>query len=74
MNLEEANDYWFKFEPIEGVRFRLNDPVRIKSGEYKGQCGSVVSLKSVEPVIYLVELGETGRDVDIEESVLEPAE
>ena len=56
MNLNEANKLWFESKSIEGVRFRLNDYVRIIDGEHSGNHASVISLMSLEPVTYLVEL------------------
>ncbi len=73
MILEEVNYLWYNLQPIEGISFGLNDSVRIKSGEYEGQFGSVISLTSVEPIpIYLVELGNDGSDVEIAQTELEP--
>jgi hypothetical protein len=73
MNLDEVNKLWYDFQPIEGITFGLNDSVLIKSGDYEGQSGSVISIISVEPMpIYLIELGETGQDVQIKQSELEP--
>ena len=72
MNLDEANKLWYDFEPIEGVLFRLNDGVRITSGKYAGEYASVISLVSLKPVTYLVELGSENKcDVTITESELE---
>lgn len=73
MNLNEANKLWYDFQPIEGVLFGLNDYVRIKSGEHKGKCASVISLISLEPIpTYLVELDDfKGGDIKIAESELE---
>ena len=71
MDLKEANKYWFEFEPIEGVLFGLNDSVRIVRGEHAGQVASVISLVSLEPVTYLVELDWDGGDIVIAETALE---
>ncbi len=73
MKLEEVNYLWYNLQPIEGIAFGLNDSVRIKSGEFEGQFGSVISLISAEPIpIYLVELGNDGLDIEIAQSELEP--
>jgi transcription elongation factor len=73
MNLQEVNERWYNFQPIDGVTFGLNDTVRIKSGDYTGQLGSVISILSVETVpVYLVELGNTGEDIQVKQSELEP--
>jgi hypothetical protein len=73
MNLDEVNKLWYDFQPIKGIAFGLNDSVRIKSGDYAGQIGSVISIISVEQMpIYLIELGKIGLDVQIKQSELEP--
>ncbi|HVE56561.1 MAG TPA: hypothetical protein VNB22_07010 [Pyrinomonadaceae bacterium] len=75
MDLNEANKFWFNSEPIDGVLFGLNDWVRIKSGEYEGKNASVISLISIEPTTYLVELGGwQGGDVIIAQTELESGE
>jgi ribosomal protein L24 len=72
MNLDEVNNLWYNSQPIEGIAFRLNDSVLIKSGDYSGQSGSVISIVSVETTpIYLIELGNTGEDVQVKQSELE---
>ena len=74
MNINEANDLWFDFEPIEGVLFGLNDYVRIVSGDYRGSHASVISLVKLEPVTYLIELDlPKGGDLVVIESELEKA-
>ena len=72
MTLDEANKLWYEFKPIEGVKFGLNDYVCIVSGKHSGNNGSVISLISLGPIIYLIELGHpSGGDVIIPESELE---
>ena len=74
MNLNEVNNLWYNFQPIDGIFFGLNDSVLIKSGDYAGHSGSVISIISVEPMpIYLVELGINGKEVQIKQSELEPS-
>lgn len=68
------DDLWFNSEPVPGAAFRLNDSVRIKSGERAGEGAAVISLLSLEPApIYLVELGSGDGDIEIGESELEGA-
>ena len=75
MNLDEANKFWFEFQPIQGVIFGLNDSVRIFTGENAGNYGVVISLMSLEPVSYLVELSSSPfGDVVVLETELESAE
>jgi len=58
--------------PIDGIRFSYNDFVHIKSGDYAGNDANVISLDSIEPIAYLVELdGARGGDVVIAETDLE---
>jgi hypothetical protein len=66
----ELDRRWFSLEPIEGVKYGLNDAVRITYGEYVGGQGAVISLLSVSPVVYLIELSSV-EDASIEESALE---
>jgi len=73
MTLDEANKRWYELRPIEGVRFGLNDAVCIKLGDYSGDYGSVISLESLDPVAYVVELPD-GVDLVIAESALERAD
>jgi hypothetical protein len=75
MDLNEANKLWFTSQPIEGILFGLNDSVRIISGEHKGKSASVISLISLAPVIYLVELADwNGGDLEIPQDFLESYE
>jgi hypothetical protein len=58
---------------IDGVAFKFNDAVRIKSGEHAGEMGSVVSLLAVEPMpTYVVELSLSGKSLTLTQSQLEP--
>ena len=70
MNLNDVNKLWYD-GPVDGISFRLNDCVRIRSGKHTGEFGSVICIESVEPIAYVVELGKTGLDVVIAESELE---
>lgn len=72
MDLNEASKLWFNSQPIDGVLFELNDYVHIKSGEFAGEGASVISLISLKPVSYLVELDlPKGGDLEIVQSELE---
>jgi len=74
MNLIEANKLWYKFEPIEGVLFGYNDNVLIKSGNHAAKNASVISLESLQPTTYLLELGSGDGDIVIAETELEKNE
>jgi hypothetical protein len=75
MDLNEANKLWFESKPIEGIKFGLNDYVHITEGEYSGNHASVISLMSLEPVTYLVELDlYTGGDVVVFQTEIENEE
>jgi hypothetical protein len=75
MNLDEANKLWYELQPIKGVKFKYNNFIRIIDGENAGNCASVISLVSLEPVSYLVELDLlTGGDVIVLETEIESAE
>lgn len=73
MDLNEANSLWFESKPIAGVKFGLNEDVCIVRGKNAGNHASVISLMSLAPVTYLVEL-DTGEDVIITESEIEKAD
>ena len=75
MNLDEANKLWFEFKPVEGIKFVLNESVRVMKGESKENYAVVISLVSLEPVSYLVELTSSPfGDVIVLESEIERAE
>ncbi|MDQ3749034.1 MAG: hypothetical protein M3367_08495 [Acidobacteriota bacterium] len=74
MNLEEANKLWYNLKPIESVLFGYNDDVCIISGKYAGESATIISLESLEPVTYLVELASGGGDIIITELELEKSE
>ena len=66
--INEKIDKWMAGEMVGKSKFKLNDCVKIKSGEYIGAVGSVISLVTVDSdPIYLIELG-TGKDVHIKQS------
>jgi hypothetical protein len=68
----ELDDRWFSHQPIPGLCFVLNDPVRIVAGEYAGEFGSVMAVLSREPVpIYIVERS-LGGDITVSQSDMEP--
>jgi len=71
MDPRELDRRWFSWEPIEGVQYGLNDAVQITVGEHEGEGGAVISLFSIGPVTYLVELSSGHGDVEIAESNLE---
>jgi hypothetical protein len=75
MDLDEANKLWYEFKQIEGVKFGYNDYVQIVEGDHSGNHASVISLISLKPVSYLVELGlETGGDIIVAETEIEKSE
>ena len=66
---------WFEGLPVPGAAFSLNDCVRIETGPHAGSLGAVVYLLGTEPEPrYVVELGETGEDVHLAQSVLRRVE
>jgi hypothetical protein len=75
MDINDANKLWYESKPIEAVKFGLNDYIHIIEGEYAGNHASVISLMSLEPVTYLVELDlYTGGDVVVSQTEIENAE
>ena len=74
MDFKEADNLWYELKPIEVIRFVYNDHVRITAGEHTGKNGSVISLVSVEPIVYIVELESGAGDVHVAESQFEIAD
>ena len=72
----EKADLWLPFvsgESIKGVVFRHNESVTVIEGEYKGVHGALISVESIEPeVIYRLERGDTGADVLVKQSQINP--
>lgn len=72
LNQPEIERLWFAGESVPGARFRLNDSVRISTGAYAAESAAVISLLSLWPhPCYLVELGGTGQDAELDEAALE---
>jgi len=71
MDLSEAQKLWYNSQTIEGVLFKYNDYVHIKSGKHRGKFASVISLESLQPIKYLVELDSGDGDIVIDESEIE---
>jgi hypothetical protein len=71
VDLNDAHKLWYNSQSIEGVFFGLNDSVLINSGKHKGEWASVISLSSLIPVTYLVELGSGSGDIEVAQSELE---
>ncbi len=68
--LRGAGDRWLAGHPLEGVDFRLHDPVEIVEGQFTGDCGTVALLLAIFPQpVYLVALGARG-DVRTRQSAL----
>lgn len=71
LTIEEENA-WFSQEVIDGLRFKLNDPV-VYEANGTVNIGSVVALLAARPVPkYLVELSD-GTDVQVYEKDIKPA-
>lgn len=71
MDQKELDERWFNWEPIEGVRYGLNDSVRITTGVHISEGAAVISLLSVDPVMYLIELASGLGDINVLEKDLE---
>ena len=76
MDLNKVNKLWYDSKPVQGIKFGLNECVQIIEGEHKGKNASVISLISIEPVKYLVELDLFTDDCDaiVLQSEMERAE
>ena len=75
MDLNLANKLWYELKPIEGVKFGYNDCIHIVTGKYSGNYASVISLISLEPISYLVELDlPKDGDITVLETEIESAE
>jgi hypothetical protein len=69
--MSNYDDSWMAGESIPGVRFKLNDCVRIVAGRHAGAYGSVITLLNVAPEPrYLVELS-SGVDIEVLQIELE---
>ncbi len=75
MDLNEANKLWYELKPIEGVKFGYNDYIQIIEGKYSGNHASVISIISLEPITYLIELDlPKSGDITIFETEIKSAE
>jgi hypothetical protein len=71
MNLRGVGDRWLAGEPVDGVRFGLNEDVEVLRGPHAGASGSILLLLSLHPEpVYLVGLGSRARDVRVPQSAL----
>jgi hypothetical protein len=71
MDKAERDFLWSQEALIPGTAFRLNDPVHILRGTNAGSGGSVISLLELDPEPrYLVELGQSGKNVELNQSDL----
>ena len=60
----DIEDRWFAGEAVEGVDFRINDPITILRGLHAGKSGYVISLLRLQPEPeYLIELGLGMEDI-----------
>jgi hypothetical protein len=65
---------WMAGEILDGVAYALNQPILVQLGFEQPQRGSVISLEGLEPEPrYLVELS-SGRDAEMFQRHLTPAE
>ena len=69
-SIEQINK-WLAGEVVENSMFKLNDDVKIISGNKYGAVGSVISLETVgtDPT-YLIEL-VSGEDANVKQSEIE---
>jgi hypothetical protein len=72
MSLDAAVlERWMADEPVPGVCFRLNDPVRIVAGPHRHHVGYVVALVDLSPEpLFTVELPRAGYEVHARQSEL----
>ena len=67
---DQIETRWLSREPVAGIAFLVNDPVRVISGVAAGQRAWVVGLLSPIPEpLYRIEL-ESGSEVEVSESQL----
>jgi hypothetical protein len=72
MSIRGQGDRWLAGEPVEGVELEQYAPVRISSGQYAGQTGSVALLLNLEEdPLYLVTLAFGVGDVRVRQSALQ---
>lgn len=71
MNQNDIDHAWFNFQALPGIAFKLNDTVRIVNGEHQDMLGTVIALSQRHPEpLYRVELGATGSELELPESLL----
>lgn len=69
----DVHNRWLSGDQLNGVRFRINDYVEVRSGQHIGESGSVVSVIKFEPnASYIVET-ESGKDIEVREEEIEIA-
>jgi hypothetical protein len=61
-------------EPIVGVKYFHNDYVRVVSGRYAGDAGSLVTVLSLQPEPLFVLEAESGQDVEVLQSEIHRVE
>jgi len=67
----EIEDKWFNSEPIDGVKYQLNNKVKIVKGKFQGETGVVVSLVELSPEPkYNIELSKGNIIVIIESQTI----
>ena len=68
---DEIINAFYSGKRSDEIKFCVNDTVEIIEGQNVGVFGSVISIISLEPeVIYLIENGETGFDLNIQQNHL----
>lgn len=69
----DLHNRWLGGVRLAGIRFMMNDYVEVRSGQYVGESGSVVSVMKFEPnVSYIVET-ESGKDIEVRGDEIEIA-
>lgn len=68
----ERQIQWLQQEPLEGVRFKMLEVVRVVGGVGAGETGQLISIFAMKPEpLYHVETS-SGEDLYARESELEP--
>lgn len=72
MNHRGAGDRWLAGERVDGVAFAHHQRVRVTSGRFEGQVGTIALLMAIEPEpVYLVSLGAGMGEARVRQGALE---
>ncbi|MDX1538359.1 hypothetical protein [Arsukibacterium sp.] len=69
----QLHNRWLGGEKLEAFEFMHNEYVRVISGQYSGEQGSVVSIVQIEENPFYILETEAGKDIEVKETEIERA-